>query len=143
MKFITISTEDLGRLLELSANYPFAVIDSNTNTDGEGKWHCDVEFYDEQGDEDPIELFSFNETRDNYIPEDDSTKKYMNYVEIRDFFIGKDIEAIAEQRGVKLEDHEVKLLVDQYVEDHDMNQSERGMIENLIERYKDLGKEDL
>lgn len=65
-KFITIATDDLARLLELSAQYPFAVIDSDDNTDGESKWHCDVEYYDEQGDEDPIEVFSFNPTKDNY-----------------------------------------------------------------------------
>lgn len=65
-KFIAIATDDLKRLLELSAQYPFAVIDSDDNTDGESKWHCDVEYYDEQGDEDPIEVFSFNPTKDNY-----------------------------------------------------------------------------
>lgn len=66
MRFITMTTEDLERLLELAAQQPFAVIDSPMNTDGEGVWHCDVEFYDEQGDEDPIENWSFNETKDTY-----------------------------------------------------------------------------
>lgn len=65
MRFITISTEDLDRLMELAMTYPYLVIDSEYNTDGEGVWHCDVEFYDEQGDEDPVEVFSFNETKEN------------------------------------------------------------------------------
>lgn len=65
-KFITIATDDLERLLELSANYQFNVVDSFDNLDGEGKWHCDVNFYDEQGDETPMEVFSFNKARDNY-----------------------------------------------------------------------------
>lgn len=65
-KFITIATNDLARLLELSAQYPYAVFDGDDNTDGEGVWHCDVEYYDEQGDEAPIEVFSFNPTKDNY-----------------------------------------------------------------------------
>lgn len=69
MNYITISTSDLKRLLELSAQFPFAVIDGADNTDGEGKWHCDVEFYDEQGDEDPTEVFSFNPTKNNYREE--------------------------------------------------------------------------
>lgn len=66
MRYITISTDDLDRLLELATNYPYAVIDSDDNTDGEGVWHCDVEFYDEQGDEDPIENWSFNESKETY-----------------------------------------------------------------------------
>ena len=66
MRFITMTTEDLGRLLELAAQQPFAVIDSPTNTDGEGIWHCDVEFYDEQGDETPEEVFSFNASKEQH-----------------------------------------------------------------------------
>ena len=58
-----MSTEDLSRLMELATNFPYAVIDNNDNTDGEGVWHCDVEFYDEQGDEDPTDVFSFNELK--------------------------------------------------------------------------------
>ena len=64
MKYITITTEDLKRLMELATTYPYAVLDGSDNTDGEGKWHCDVEFYDEQGDEAPIEVFSFNPTKE-------------------------------------------------------------------------------
>lgn len=67
MRYITITTDDLDRLLELATNYPYAVIDSNDNTDGEGVWHCDVEFYDEYGDETPEEVFSFNASKEqNY-----------------------------------------------------------------------------
>lgn len=63
MRFITMTTQDLARLLELAAQQPFAVIDSPMNTDGEGVWHCDVEFYDEEGDETPEEVFSFNASK--------------------------------------------------------------------------------
>jgi hypothetical protein len=67
MRFITMTTQDLARVLELAAQQPFAVIDSNDNTDGEGVWHCDVEFYDnydEYGDETPEEVFSFNASKE-------------------------------------------------------------------------------
>lgn len=65
-KFITIATDDLERLLELASEKSFAVLDSVGNTDGEGKWHCDVEFFDEPGDDSPVEVFSFNKSEDNY-----------------------------------------------------------------------------
>jgi hypothetical protein len=61
-----MTTEDLERLLELAAQQPFAVIDSPMNTDGEGVWHCDVEFYDEQGDEMTKEVFSFNASKEQH-----------------------------------------------------------------------------
>lgn len=67
MRFITMTTQDLARLLELATQQPFAVIDSPMNTDGEGVWHCDVEFYDEYTDETPEEVFSFNASKEqNY-----------------------------------------------------------------------------
>ena len=136
MNYITISTSDLKRLLELSAQFPFAVIDGADNTDGEGVWHCDVEYYDEQGDETPTEVFSFNKTRDDYLCQRD--KEFEHYVKIRNFFIGEDIKNIADERGLKLEDNELGMLVEQYIDEHDMTIPERVMIENLVDRYKDI-----
>lgn len=135
-KFITIATDDLARLLELSAQYPYAVIDGNDNTDGEGKWHCDVEFYDEQGDEDPTEVFSFNPTENNYKLDRDL--KWQAYKEVRDEYLAEDIKRIADERGVKLDDADLAILVEEYINDHDMTISERDMIENLVERYGDI-----
>ena len=63
LKYVSISTEDLKSLLNLATTYPYDVFCNDDNTDGEGKWHCDVEFYDELGDETPTETFSFNESK--------------------------------------------------------------------------------
>lgn len=70
MKYITISTEDLGRLMKLARANEYAVFDGDDNTDGEGVWHCRVDFYEnfpEDMDNDaPIEVFEFNETKGDY-----------------------------------------------------------------------------
>lgn len=139
-KFITIATDDLARLLELSAQYPYAVIDGNDNTDGEGVWHCDVEYYDEQGDEEPTEVFSFNRTQDTY--EMSFEEKYKIYAEMRDYFAGEDIKCIADERDIKLDEKDLAMLVEEYNERADMTLAERDLIENLVESYADLGKED-
>lgn len=62
---IIIDTEDLKDMLDSAKDFKFVkVYDSDSNTDGEGVWHCDVEFfdeYDEGGDPATIDTFSFNE----------------------------------------------------------------------------------
>lgn len=91
MKYITMSTDDLARLLELATNYPYAVIDSNDNTDGEGVWHCDVEFYDEQGDEDPTDVFSFNELKGEPMTNEELMHKVRKEYAERKAEINKDL----------------------------------------------------
>lgn len=47
-QYIIITTNDLKKLLSLAANPTLRaheVIDGEDNTDGEDKWHCDVNFY--------------------------------------------------------------------------------------------------
>lgn len=136
MNYITISTSDLKRLLELSAQYPFAVIDGKDNTDGEGKWHCDVEYYDEPGDEDPTEVFSFNP-----ITAMDFEEKYKIYAEMRDYFASEDIKCIADERDIKLDEKDLAMLVEEYNERADMTLAERDLIENLVDKYAENRKE--
>lgn len=139
MNYITISTSDLKRLLELSAQFPFAVIDGADNTDGEGVWHCDVEYYDEQGDEDPTEVFSFNRTQDTYKMSYE--EKYKIYAEMRDYFAGEDIKCIADEREVQIEQGDMENLVNEYNERADMTLAERDLIENLVDEYAKNRKE--
>lgn len=139
MNYITISTSDLKRLLELSAQFPFAVIDGADNTDGEGVWHCDVEYYDEQGDEEPTEVFSFNRTKDTY--EMSYEEKYKIFAEMRDYFAGEDIKCIADERDVQIEQGDMENLVNEYNERADMTLAERDLIENLVDEYAENRKE--
>lgn len=139
-KFITIATDDLARLLELSAHYPYAVLDGADNTDGEGVWHCDVEYYDEQGDETPTEVFSFNRTKDTYKMSFE--EKYKIYAEMRDYYAGEDIKSIAEERGVKIEENDLQWLIERYKDCADMTIAERDLIKNLVDRYAENGKEN-
>ena len=65
-KYIIMKTSDLKILLALAQNPTlriYEVIDSEDNTDGKGKWHCDVKFYttpERQEDDDPSENYSFD-----------------------------------------------------------------------------------
>ena len=64
---IIIDTEDLKTLLDLTKQYEVVkVYDGDTNTDGEGVWHCDVYFADTMEEiiaDAPNEVFSFNELK--------------------------------------------------------------------------------
>lgn len=65
-QYILMTTDDLKKLLSLAANPTLRaheVIDSEDNTDGEGTWHCDVNFYVHEEDveaDNPAEAFSFD-----------------------------------------------------------------------------------
>ena len=65
-QYILMTTNDLKKLLALVENptlRAYEVIDSEDNTDGEDKWHCDVNFYVNKEDADadnPAEAFSFD-----------------------------------------------------------------------------------
>lgn len=65
---IVIDTDDLKDMLCLAKDFKFAkVYDSDSNTDGEGVWHCDVEFfdsYDDGGDPMVVDAYSFDEARE-------------------------------------------------------------------------------
>lgn len=62
---IIIDTDDLKTLLDLARNHEIVqVYDGETNTDGEGVWHCDVYFANSMEaiiDDAPDENYSFNE----------------------------------------------------------------------------------
>lgn len=130
-RFITIATDDLARLLELSAQYPYAVIEDETNTDGEGKWHCDVEYYDEQGDENPIEVFSFNPTKDNYETD------WEVFCRVAKEYDKEDLKSIADEIGVKLSDKELEFAYQQYSDHESMEYSKRDTMENIIRNIKE------
>ena len=131
MKYITIATQDLRRLLELAAQQPFAVIDGNDNTDGESVWHCDVEFYDEQGDETPEDVFSFNETTDDYRSDWD------RFLQQLDAYTKEDIESIAEDMGVKLTHDQLQATLDRYNHTESMSVPKRDTIEEAIREVLD------
>ena len=65
-KYIIMTTDDLKKLLALAGNPTLKVnevIDSDDNTDGESKWHCDVNFYVHEEDaeaDNPAEAYSFD-----------------------------------------------------------------------------------
>ena len=63
-KYITTTTDDLRSMLSLARKHDFEIFDSTENLDGEGKWHADIEFYDDEHS--TVEVFSFNKARDNY-----------------------------------------------------------------------------
>lgn len=47
-KYITMTTDELAQLLIKAQEYKhFWVFDSDYNRDGQGEWHCDVEFSNE------------------------------------------------------------------------------------------------
>lgn len=66
---IIIDTDELKTLLDLAQKYECVkVYDGNTNTDGEGIWHCDLYFADTADriiEDDPAENYSFNEYKEN------------------------------------------------------------------------------
>lgn len=127
MKKIVISTSDLKRLLELAAQYPFAVIDSNDNTDGESVWHCDVEFYDEPGDENPIELFSFDKA---------PTEREV-YNKLSEQYDKEDLKDIADMMDVVLTDEQLDFAYAEYNERESMEYPKRDTMENIIRNIKE------
>lgn len=65
-KYIVMTTDELTQVLVKAKEYKhFFVFDSDQNRDGQGEWHCDVEFSDEPLDRDSWgdgeENFSFDE----------------------------------------------------------------------------------
>lgn len=64
---IIVDTDNLKEMLDLAQDYKcIKVYDANTNTDGEGAWHCDVYFantMEEIIDDAPAEVYSFNELK--------------------------------------------------------------------------------
>lgn len=65
-RYITMTTDELTQLLVKAQEYKyFWVFDSDDNRDGQGEWHCDVEFSDEVLGKDSWgdgeESFSFDE----------------------------------------------------------------------------------
>lgn len=65
-RYITMTTDELTQLLVKAQEYRyFWVFDSDDNRDGQGEWHCDVEFSDEVLGKDSWgdgeESFSFDE----------------------------------------------------------------------------------
>lgn len=65
---IVIDTDDLKDMLDRAKEFKYVkVYDSDSNTDGESVWHCDVEFfddYDDGGDPMVVDTYSFDEARD-------------------------------------------------------------------------------
>lgn len=141
MKYITISTQDLKRLMELARAYEYAVFDGNDNTDGEGVWHCRVDFYEnfpeDVDNDDPFEVFEFNEPNN----EMSFDNKYKVYTEIRNYYAGEDIRCIAEEREVEIDDKDMDRLIDEYNKRVDMSVAERDLIENLVDKYAEDRKE--
>ncbi len=127
MKKIVISTGDLKRLLELAAQYPFAVIDSKDNTDGESVWHCDVEFYDEPGDENPIELFSF----------DREPTEWETFNKLSEQYDKEDLKDIAKMFGVELTEDEIDYAYRKYCDHESMEYPKRDTMENIIRNIKE------
>jgi len=79
MRYITISTEDLKDMLQVAtsvakAGKSYEVCVSDDNTDGEGKWHADVDF------DNGAWVWSFNETLNDYNLDfgkiEDTAKKF-------------------------------------------------------------------
>ena len=65
-RYITMTTDELTQLLVQAQEYKyFWVFDSDDNRDGQGEWHCEVEFSDEVLGKgswgDGEESFSFDE----------------------------------------------------------------------------------
>ena len=83
---IVIDTDDLKDILDLAQNYLHTTVyDSDTNTDGEGIWHCDVIFYnglDDGGDPIIAEEYSFDEHRDKL---DEYNKAMRRQAEVQGF----------------------------------------------------------
>ena len=83
---IVIDTEDLKAMLDYARGYRYVkVYDSDANTDGEGVWHCDVDFfnfYDEGGDPASDETYSFDEYHDKL---DDYNKAMRRQAEVQSF----------------------------------------------------------
>ena len=79
-KYIIMTTNDLEIMLNIAANRSidhFRVIGTDDNTDGEGIWHCDVEFYTANRTE-PVELYSFDSAqREGEIKEATVAVKYL------------------------------------------------------------------
>ena len=61
---ITLTTENLKDLLNNAQKYKYFDINaSDNNTDGEGVWHCDIEFYNVL--ENPEDVYSFDELKES------------------------------------------------------------------------------
>ena len=130
-RYIKIATDDLRQLLRYAQQYDFAVYDSYDNKDGEGVWHCDVEFYDEQGDETPEDVFSFNETSDNYRSDWD------RFIEQYEAYTKEDIEGVAEEMDIVLNHDQLQAVYDRYSRTESMSVPKRDTIENAIREVLD------
>lgn len=128
-RYIKIATDDLRQLLRYAQQYDFAVYDSYDNTDGEGVWHCDIDFYDEdhtQEQDDPLERYSYDEAETDW--------ETFHRMDIE--YTKEDILSVADEIGVDLTDWELNEAERLYEKYESMDNAKRGTIQEVIHMVK-------
>lgn len=128
-RYIKIATDDLRQLLRYAQQYDFAVYDSYDNTDGEGVWHCDIDFYDEdhtQEQDDPLERYSYDEAETDW--------ETFHRMDIE--YTKEDILSVADEIGVDLTDWELNEAERLYEKYESMDNAKRGTIQEVIHMAK-------
>ena len=128
-RYIKIATDDLRQLLRYAQQYDFAVYDSYDNKDGEGVWHCDIDFYDEdhtQEQDDPLERYSYDEAETDW--------ETFHRMDIE--YTKEDILSVADEIGVDLTEWELNEAERLYEKYESMDNAKRGTIQEVIHMAK-------
>lgn len=128
-RYIKIATDDLSQLLRYAQQYDFAVYDGYDNTDGEGVWHCDIDFYDEdhtQEQDDPLERYSYDEAETDW--------ETFHRMDIE--YTKEDILSVADEIGVDLTEWELNEAERLYEKYESMDNAKRGTIQEVIHMAK-------
>lgn len=128
-RYIKIATDELNQLLRYAQQYDFVVYDSYYNTDGEGVWHCDIDFYDEdhtQEQDDPLARYSYDEAETDW--------ETFHRMDIE--YTKEDILSVADDIGVDLTDWELNEAERLYEKYESMDNAKRGTIQEVIHMAK-------
>lgn len=125
-RYIKIATSELRELLSYAKRYDFVVFDEWDNKDGEGVWHCDIDFYEDEEaakQDDPKERFSYDEAETDW---ETFHRMDVNYIK-------EDILYTAEENNIDLTEwelNEAEMLYEKY------QSKEIAMVDTILEAIK-------
>lgn len=129
-RYIKISTDDLKRLMSYAQQYEFAVYDGYDNKDGEGVWHCDIDFYDDEHtkeQDDPVERFSYDEAETDW--------ETFHRMDIE--YTKEDIRNVAEEFSIELTDEQLNEAERLYEKYESMDNAKEDTIREVINMVKE------
>lgn len=128
-RYIKIATSELRELLSYAKRYDFVVFDGWDNKDGEGVWHCDIDFYEDEEaaeQDDPKERFSYDEAETDW--------ETFHRMDIE--YTKEDILNVADEIGVDLTEWELNEAERLYEKYESMDNAKRGTIQEVIHMAK-------